>query len=91
MRDLLFRNKHQGLQSMKFNIVIDVPEETILSYHLWTQKYEKNLHLDILGEQELESIIKDIVEEQTQWEVDKCQLLDKDDLISLKEAFKNEK
>lgn len=73
---------------MRFNIIIDVPEETILNYQDWTQKHEENLHLDFFDRIELENLIKDMVEEQTSWDIEKCELLDKKELEKVRSQFK---
>ena len=73
---------------MRFRVIIDVPDETISTYHNFTQKHEENLHLNLLNKPELEKLIKDMIEEQTSWDVLNCDLIDVKDLNRLKEHFK---
>ena len=68
---------------MKFRLVIDVPEETILNYQRWARDYT-----DLFDELNLEEFIKDTVQDQTQWDVEQCSLLDKKEFNQLKKVFK---
>ena len=68
---------------MKFQLVIDVPEETILNYQRWARDYT-----DLFDELNLEEFIKDTVQDQTQWDVEQCSLLDKKEFNQLKKVFK---
>ena len=33
---------------MRFNVIIEVPDETIATYKEWTKEHEQNLPLDVL-------------------------------------------
>ena len=68
---------------MKFRITIDVPEETIINYQQWAKE-----SVDLLDMANLEEYIGDVVQDQTQWEVEKCILLDKKELKKLEEVFR---
>ena len=68
---------------MKFRLVIDVPEETILNYQRWAKDYT-----DLFNELNLEEFIKDTVQDQTQWDVEQCSLLDKKEFNQLKKNIK---
>jgi hypothetical protein len=64
---------------MKFNIIIDVPDEMILTYKEFIVKNkEQNLKLDLEDKDTIESLLKDMLEEMTTWDVEKCTLLDID-------------
>jgi hypothetical protein len=67
---------------MRFNIIIDIPEETVINYQKWAKKYS-----DLLDKDNLEQFILDTVQDQTQWDVLKCELLDKKDLKILRDFF----
>ena len=73
---------------MRFKVIIDVPDETIATYHEWTKEHEQNLPLDVLEKSQLEDLIQDMIEEQTSWDVETCKLVDEMDLDRLKEWFK---
>lgn len=73
---------------MRFKVIIDVPDETISNYQDWTQKHEENLHIDLFDITELQNLIKDMIEEQTSWDIENCELIDKNGLERLKAAFK---
>ena len=51
---------------MKFRLTIDIPEETIINYQKWSKNY-----VDLLNEETLEEFIRDAVQDQTQWDVEK--------------------
>lgn len=65
---------------MKFRLTIDIPEETIINYQKWSKNY-----VDLLNEETLEEFIRDAVQDQTQWDVEKCTLIDKKEFRKLKE------
>lgn len=68
---------------MKFRLIIDIPEETIVNYQNWSKDF-----VDLLDESNLEEFIRDSVQDQTQWDVEKCTLLDKKDFNKLREFLK---
>ena len=68
---------------MRFRITIDVPEETIINYQQWAKG-----SVDLLDMANLEEYIGDVVQDQTQWEVEKSDLLDKKDLKKLQEIYR---
>lgn len=68
---------------MKFRIVIDIPEETIINYQNWAKDYT-----DLLDIGNLEEYIGDSIQDQTRWDVEKCELLDRKDLKKLQEQFR---
>ncbi len=69
---------------MKFRLIIDIPEETIINYQKWSKSF-----VDLLDEPLLEEFIRDSVQDQTKWDVEKCTLIDKKDFNKLKEFLKS--
>jgi len=69
---------------MKFRITIDIPEETIINYSQSSKEF-----IDLLNEKNLEEFIRDTVQDQTQWDVESCSLIDKKDLKQIRELFKD--
>ena len=68
---------------MKFKVIIDVPEETIINYQEWAKEYT-----DLLNIANLEEYISDTIQDQTTWEVENSELLDKKDLKKLQEIYR---
>ena len=72
---------------MKFKITIDIPEETLLIYQEWLNKEEKKLDINLFDIKQLQEFIGDMIQEQTQWEVLNCKLIDKIDLKEINKIF----
>ena len=61
---------------MKFRVIIEVPEEMILNYKQWISKQnEENINFDLEKQKSIELLIKDMIEEQTSWDVKNCELI----------------
>lgn len=72
---------------MKFRLIIDVPEETVISYQKESKPY-----VDLINNyNNLENFIKSIIEDQTTWEVDELTLFDKKEFKKLQEFYRTNK
>lgn len=61
---------------MKFKVFLEVPDETIENYKQWIlQNNEKNININLNNTNAIELMIKDMLEEQTRWEIESCHLI----------------
>ena len=59
---------------MLFKLLIEVPEEMVALYKDHVQKNKESINLN--DQKIIEDLVKDMIEEQTSWDVQKCELLD---------------
>ena len=62
---------------MKFNLEVEVPEELIENYKKFMEEEnETNINFSLNNKNEIENLIKDMIEEQTSWNVVKIKLIE---------------